>query len=73
MLELLAQHLHMPATPQEPSPVELLFRRHTHMAFEVVLPNLGLYKPDLVQAHPTDKVQHLKMKAIDNPVTKEMQ
>ncbi len=48
MLELLAQHCHMPATPQGPSPADLLFGRCTWMAFEVALPNnSGLDEPAL--------------------------
>ncbi len=35
ILELLAQHRHMPSTPQGSSPAELLFGRKTRMAFEV--------------------------------------
>ncbi len=73
MFELLAQHRHMPATPQGPFPAELLFRRHTQMALEVALPNSGLDEPDLVQDHLTDKVQHLETKAIDNLATDELQ
>ncbi len=33
--ELLPQHRHMPATAQGPSPATLLFRRPTHLTFEV--------------------------------------
>ncbi len=41
ILELLAQHRHMPSMPQGPSPAELLFGRKTCMAFEVRPPDTG--------------------------------
>ncbi len=39
MIELLAQHRHMPSSPQGPSLAQLLFGRQTHMAFEVRPPD----------------------------------
>ncbi len=41
ILDLLAQHRHMPSTPQGPSPAKLLFGRKTCMAFEVRSPDTG--------------------------------
>ncbi len=74
MLELLAQHRHMPAMPQGPSPAELLLGRRTWMAFEVMLPMGRPDEPNLVQAPlPPDTEQCLEMKAIDNSTADEMQ